>query len=413
MRFLDGEATTKEIVRLTEFSRQVRMAVAFWGDGAVEGLGLEGKGTSASVVCNLRSGGTNPHEIQKLIDQDIPVRQCHTLHGKVYLFDEQVIVGSSNASANGLALQGKELAGWREANILTADRSIYEAAERWMDELDTRPIDQPDLDAAKVEFDKRRAAAAIMMPPKTSLVDALRTRPETFKDRQIYVCVYLERFDEEDRRRVARERERREGDKAIDALGWEVPTDAKLVCFYINKRNAVLFEGFWERPATEWKSAGSSPLYFMRKLRDLNGLSSDGLPHDWAEALLAFSDAEISPHKSVADHVELGEFYDRYLSRTEPRTKILNVLDKIGRVKSVGGGRFELGFWSRPDRGCDLIRVFQSDGGRSVRGGRILEVRQEMRRGRKAKVVVFADVRSQHGKPAPKFRRNGCAATFE
>jgi phosphatidylserine/phosphatidylglycerophosphate/cardiolipin synthase-like enzyme len=101
MKFLDGAAATEEIKKLTVSSKNARLAVAFWGDGATAGLGLIEKGKSATIICNLKSGGTNPQEIQKLLDNNISVKQCDTLHGKVYLFDDHVILGSSNASANG------------------------------------------------------------------------------------------------------------------------------------------------------------------------------------------------------------------------------------------------------------------------------------------------------------------------
>ena len=47
-----------------------------------------------------------------------------------------------------------------------------------------------------------------------------------------------------------------------------------------------------------------------------------GLTETWAEALLAFSDEEISAHGYEAEHIELGEFYEKYLRRTEPKMKI-------------------------------------------------------------------------------------------
>ncbi len=83
MKLLDGTAATAEIARLSKSSRKVMLAVAFWGDGATEELRLGKKGQSTTVVCNLRSGGTNPHEIEKLITKGVSVRQCDTLHGKV------------------------------------------------------------------------------------------------------------------------------------------------------------------------------------------------------------------------------------------------------------------------------------------------------------------------------------------
>lgn len=411
MKFLDGEATTKAIVRLMNSSRQIRMAVAFWGLGAMNGLHLKGRANTAKIICNLKSGGTNPREIQKLIDENIPVLQCDDLHGKVYLFDEHVIIGSSNASANGLALQGNEVAGWREANILTTERSVYEAAERWFQKLAARAITGPDVIAAQAEFDKRRAAATIRATALTSLVEAVRANPDTFRDRRIYICVYRELFGPLEIKQLKQARAQAQ-DPRVDALGWKVPVNARLLCFYHRPRGGIAFHGFWDRQRTEWKSGGKSPLYFMRKLRDLDGLSADGLPDDWAEALAAFSKAEIGAE--TAKHIELGAFYDKYLSRTKTKMKVLNVLDKIGRVKGVGGIIYESGFWFRPDRGCHVIRVFQDDGGTSVRGGRILKMQDRVRKGAKTKVILFEDDASQHGKPPPpRFRQNGCAATLE
>jgi hypothetical protein len=112
MKFLDGKAATAEIKTFISASKKARIAVAFWGAGATEELGFDRESGDVTVICNLMSGGTNPKEIRRLRKHDVVVRQCDTLHGKVYLFDDEtVIIGSSNASANGLAFQGKELVG--------------------------------------------------------------------------------------------------------------------------------------------------------------------------------------------------------------------------------------------------------------------------------------------------------------
>ncbi len=119
MKFLDGQTATAEIKELVRGSKNVRMAVAFWGEGATEKLGLAKKGKDLTVICNLATGGTNPREIECLMKNEVAVLQCDKLHGKVYLFDnDTLVIGSSNASANGLALQGAQLAGWHEANVL-------------------------------------------------------------------------------------------------------------------------------------------------------------------------------------------------------------------------------------------------------------------------------------------------------
>jgi hypothetical protein len=322
MRFLDGTATTSEIKRLTGLSKKVRMAVAFWGDGATEGFCLDAKGKSATVICNLKSGGTNPIEIKRLIDNKVSVLQCDTLHGKVYLFDEHIILGSSNASANGLALQGRELSGWNEANIVTDMRQIYDDAERWFNELEVRSITPDDLEAAKVAFSKRRASPSGEVLPELSLIEAVNAQPESFKDKRIYLCVYLSKFDQAQIKLVEREKIKYNS-TTVDAVGWQVPIDAKLVCFYVTyvkDRGRVKFEGFWERPQTEWKSSGKSPIYFMRKIRNIDGRSNIGSIDAWTPQLLAFCNAEIISNNYEAAHMELGDFYGKYLRETKTKS---------------------------------------------------------------------------------------------
>ena len=53
---------------------QIRIAVAFWGNGAVESLRLNEfingnrNWSLAKVVCNLRTGGSNPSEVERLVN---------------------------------------------------------------------------------------------------------------------------------------------------------------------------------------------------------------------------------------------------------------------------------------------------------------------------------------------------------
>ncbi|WP_413991495.1 hypothetical protein ACMDCR_05195 [Labrys okinawensis] len=51
-----------EIAALVPSSRTMRLAVAFWGNGAIEALGLPETLGHARIVCNLRLGGTNPNQ---------------------------------------------------------------------------------------------------------------------------------------------------------------------------------------------------------------------------------------------------------------------------------------------------------------------------------------------------------------
>src|SRR3546814_14672636 len=104
------------------------LAVAFWGHGAVDSLGLN-VADNARMICNLESGATNPVEVEKLM-RSAKVKSHPRLHAKLYAAGDWVIVGSSNASSNGLALESRDLAGWIDANILSKDASLENGRAR-------------------------------------------------------------------------------------------------------------------------------------------------------------------------------------------------------------------------------------------------------------------------------------------
>lgn len=111
MEFLSGGKLTAAIKTLLK-EPNVRCAVAFWGKGCENWL----KGDGARVICNLASGGTNPHALKKLKIAEL--RQYDSLHAKVFIGENQSIVGSANVSSNGLGFEGDEQNGWHEAGVL-------------------------------------------------------------------------------------------------------------------------------------------------------------------------------------------------------------------------------------------------------------------------------------------------------
>jgi hypothetical protein len=118
---LSGLHTESEIKKLLESSSQIRAAVAYWGADAMEQLGIEGlAGRDVIIICDLMSGACNPDEIERLQKylgrQRVLMRD--NLHAKVWLTEKGAIVGSSNASANGLGFERAELRGSIEANLL-------------------------------------------------------------------------------------------------------------------------------------------------------------------------------------------------------------------------------------------------------------------------------------------------------
>jgi len=132
-----------------------KLAVAFWGRGS---LGLVSE--SAKIICNLKMGGSNPHELQKIEGKLAPgnLRQCDTLHAKVYLGRTRAVITSANASANGLGLEDGEQAGWVEAGAAVSDvAAIHKWFDGlWEDRTKSRSIEAGDWDAAKAAWKARQ-----------------------------------------------------------------------------------------------------------------------------------------------------------------------------------------------------------------------------------------------------------------
>lgn len=60
MDFLDEQSARTAIGDMLATAEEARIAVAFWGNGAAEDLGLSRKGLKLQIVCNLASGACNP-----------------------------------------------------------------------------------------------------------------------------------------------------------------------------------------------------------------------------------------------------------------------------------------------------------------------------------------------------------------
>jgi len=107
---------------ITSFSKKAKrsyVAVAYLGSGASKLLRLK---YSDILIVNfslaaIRSGQTSPEEIINYIKRGVKVYSCSNLHSKVFVFDNKVIIGSSNVSNN----SKNNLV---ESAILTNDKNV-------------------------------------------------------------------------------------------------------------------------------------------------------------------------------------------------------------------------------------------------------------------------------------------------
>ncbi|MFG1400707.1 phospholipase D family protein [Xanthobacter sediminis] len=151
--FLHSEELNKAVREIAQ-EDDAKLAVAFWGRG-----GLELVSQSAKIICNLKMGGSNPFELQNIEKKLSPgnIRQCDTLHAKIYLGRTKAVVTSANASANGLGLEAGEQAGWLEAGALVTDIGpIHDWFDALWEGADTKSISAEDWKATEAAWSARQ-----------------------------------------------------------------------------------------------------------------------------------------------------------------------------------------------------------------------------------------------------------------
>jgi len=166
------------------------IAVPYWGAGALRLLELD-KGARLRIVCNLDQPGCNPWVIEELLALKIEVKSHRRLHAKIYTTEDMAIVGSSNASTNGLTDEGKRARGWVELNVMSTKpgfvRDVQAEFEEIWDSDECKQVRPIHIKRAK---DRRRDMPAFgpILPYDQSLFDAVRATPEAFA--HVYLALY-------------------------------------------------------------------------------------------------------------------------------------------------------------------------------------------------------------------------------
>ncbi|MDA0743081.1 MAG: phospholipase D family protein [Proteobacteria bacterium] len=193
MRFLTEKQVAGAVKDLIEGQTDVRVAVAFWGRGGGDLLGINRGQSKARVLCNLDSGACNPDELLDLKRQTI-LRTHAQLHAKIYWTPEAVIVGSSNASTNGLWGEGKDARGWREANVLTEDEGIITEIGEWFEAQwrESASVTLPMIKAAHALWDSGRDRAPPGRPLQKTLIGAFLSAPQHPIWKRVKLAAYVD-----------------------------------------------------------------------------------------------------------------------------------------------------------------------------------------------------------------------------
>jgi hypothetical protein len=234
MKFLSGKSLSAAIRRVTS-GADVRCAVAFWGKGAAQALGLTGgaKKTGPRIICDISMGGTNAAELKALgAPKSSRLRYRDDFHAKVYFSDKGVVIASANASDRSVGFQaeGKLIEAGVFAEHDRARGTLWSGAAEWFDDQweKSKQVNGPALARATELWNKRQAAALRRGAPvggpttRASLLGLVRSNPQLFDD--IGFVFVSWRSDAKDRaERFKRDSARLEasGEKFVQFTDWE------------------------------------------------------------------------------------------------------------------------------------------------------------------------------------------------
>ena len=180
--FLTGSELSAAI-RYVLGGSDLRCAVAFWGKGSSDLVNRQSGTRDLRIVCDISMGGCHPDALRRFGAPDnADVRYHDGLHAKVYLSDRGVVVGSANASDNGIGFgfQGAILA---EAGTFHTQASVaWTKASEWFDTLhsDAWQVDEAALERAGRLFRPRRNPCAPVAGRAGSLLDIIVAEPDRF-----------------------------------------------------------------------------------------------------------------------------------------------------------------------------------------------------------------------------------------
>ena len=162
MRFLTGPSILEQVQTVVGQGGDVVIAVAYWGDGAVEQTGIARRENGRTrILCDLFSGACNPDEIAALLELGAEVRTQRGMHAKVWTSGSHVIVGSANASMNGLGLEADFSSVPNvEAAVQLRDSTIAGEVRDWFDRIwdQALPVNAEVLAESRHLWDRKQTA---------------------------------------------------------------------------------------------------------------------------------------------------------------------------------------------------------------------------------------------------------------
>lgn len=286
--FITSENYRKELEAIASDNRgELLLAVAFWGRGA-ESIVLTRRQKTSRLICNLRSGATNPETIAALCkaEEGVAVRQHDRLHAKVILTPTVALVGSANLSSNGLNLEADETDGWEEAGVIVHDPWQLKSIRQWFDSLwhDAREITEEDLKEATSLWRSRRGKRiSSCQRDKKKGFTWLSLSESELLDRPVFLVIYNEYLSDDAKEAYRNKQQELTGQRVPKSVklppmyeDWpKLPQNAYLIDIYYGPRGAIKCHGAFIREFDfkfKYKNNTSGHLSICRKESEILGL---------------------------------------------------------------------------------------------------------------------------------------------
>ena len=269
MRFLTDGNIFQAVRRLVNGDKELLAAVAFWGRGAGNQTGISERAAPTRILCDLLSGACNPAEIKHLLENGAEVKYRPHLHAKVWVSGNEVVVGSANASTNGLGFETS--ASNIEAAVYLRDKKMAGNVRKWFEcEWDlAEDIDEVLLRTAEAMWNQRqRAGSAIMRCFLTAYVNQELSE----EARNVFDQIAQDHYNEQKWAEILAEATQY-NEHVADSTCYELPpfavplTIGTVYMDYSRYQNGTVFEfgGFWEVVHNEIIQETGSTLCLLAK----------------------------------------------------------------------------------------------------------------------------------------------------
>jgi hypothetical protein len=252
--FLAGQQLTKATRAVVARRGPVKAAIAYWGKDALQLLRLNPRRKTTKIICCLQNGKSDPSIIAKFGSR---ARHSDKLHAKVIWTPTAAIVGSANASSNGLPEEEDLITGLIEAGIYIEDENILNAIESWFDQQfrKAKKVKKADLKRAQIARDERRWGGKLGgRTSKRSFIAAIKGGKKEFLNQSIYFVVfdtYLTRKREKQARSWAKINQSKIQNRVVmPSLKWNwldyyddwrpFPKDSYLIDVFYNGRKTTV-----------------------------------------------------------------------------------------------------------------------------------------------------------------------------